>query len=154
MVGGATPCKARASEEPRGWCVIATADIAEREVILRIEGRVVDRPSKYTVQIGECSHVEPWVGRMAAGEGSPVWPYLNHSCDPNAHVKGRELVSLRAISRGESITFDYNTTEDDIATPFVCSCGACGGRVIRGFRHLSAEDRGAIASRVAAYLRP
>lgn len=147
------PRKARVSEDSRGLCAVAKERIEAREVILRIEGRVVDRPTTYSVQIGERSHIEPWGGAGAEDTKIAVWPFLNHSCDPNAGVEGQELVALRSIARGEPITFDYNTTEADIATPFVCSCGACPGRMIRGYRHLSPEEREAVASRVAAYLR-
>ena len=38
--------------------------------------------------------------------------YLNHSCDPNAGIRGeRAMTALRNISRGEEITYDYSATE-------------------------------------------
>ena len=33
--------------------------------------------------------------------------YLNHSSEPNAEFEGAELYAIRAINRGEEITFDY-----------------------------------------------
>ncbi|MCA9284052.1 MAG: hypothetical protein KDA22_02465, partial [Phycisphaerales bacterium] len=50
-------------------------------------------------------------------------------------------------------TFDYNTTEESIAVPFRCSCGCCGGRTIRGFRHLDANEQRALLPRAAEHLR-
>jgi len=48
---------------------------------------------------------------------------LNHSCDPNAGVKGQVLlVARRDILPGEEICFDYETTEIAPA-PFNCKCG-------------------------------
>lgn len=49
---------------------------------------------------------------------------FNHSCNPNIGVKGQVVVlARRAISAGEELAFDYETT--DIAPdPFNCRCGA------------------------------
>ena len=69
------------------------------------------------------------------------WRCLNHACDPNARIVGRELRALRAIRASEEITFDYETTEWDMASPFPCGCARCGGRTIRGFRHLPRDER-------------
>lgn len=39
---------------------------------------------------------------------------FNHSCDPNAYVKGKsELIAIRDILVGEEITYDYSTTMSD-----------------------------------------
>ena len=63
----------------------------------------------------------------------PVGRYVNHSCNPTAFVDREQsaLVSARDLSEGEQITFDYNSNEKNIATPFQCSCGAvsCRGRI-------------------------
>ncbi len=56
---------------------------------------------------------------------------FNHSCDPNAGVKGQiVIVARRPILQGEEICFDYDTTET-AATPFVCRCRApeCRGLI-------------------------
>lgn len=57
--------------------------------------------------------------------GNPL-VYLNHSCEPNAGVKGSvTIVSLRNIKKGEHITIDYSTTEcDELWSLEVdCECG-------------------------------
>lgn len=47
---------------------------------------------------------------------------FNHSCHPNAGVKGQiVIVARRDIRPGEEICFDYDTTEI-AAVPFVCRC--------------------------------
>jgi SET domain-containing protein len=49
---------------------------------------------------------------------------FNHSCDPNAGVKGQIiLVARRNIKAGEEICFDYDTTEIE-SVPFNCKCGS------------------------------
>lgn len=76
---------------------------------------------------------------------------FNHSCDPNAFIRGRsELVAIRDIEKGEEITYDYSTTMDDNEEKIVkagrelwtceCSCGSekCRG-VIDQFKTLPLE---------------
>ena len=56
---------------------------------------------------------------------------INHSCEPNVGVKGQIiLVARRDISRGEELTFDYDTTETE-TDPFICHCGSgqCRGTI-------------------------
>ena len=56
---------------------------------------------------------------------------FNHSCNPNVGVKGQIiLVARREISKGEELTFDYDTTET-AADPFTCQCGwqECRGTI-------------------------
>jgi hypothetical protein len=52
------------------------------------------------------------------------------------------VISLKPVSFGQDITFNYNTTEFDMAEPFACRCGSagCTGQV-QGFRHLPDEER-------------
>jgi len=89
------------------------------------------------------------IGTTAAGArifSSSLTPddldnFICHSCDPNCDiVVGKDLaaalVARRQIEPGESITFDYDTTEDDLRGDrggFDCECGAaiCRG-VIAG----------------------
>lgn len=52
---------------------------------------------------------------------------FNHSCNPNAGVKGQMLlIARRNISSGEEICFDYETTEQGKVDglPFRCHCGS------------------------------
>jgi len=66
--------------------------------------------------------------------------YLCHSCAPNCHFRiGADLacglIASRDIAAGESINFDYDTTEDDLTGErggFECHCGAanCRGMVL------------------------
>ena len=53
-----------------------------------------------------------------------IGKYLNHSCDPNTALdkSTHKMNSLREIKANEPITFDYNDTEYDMASPFYCNC--------------------------------
>lgn len=136
------------------YSVQAHAACAAGETLLHVDGQVVDRPSRYSIQIGVDEHVDPpLVGTLEDDMDRHVWRFLNHSCEPNATLRGRRLVALRAIARFEEITFDYNTNEFDMACPFPCACGAptCLG-IIRGYRHLSQAQRERIAPLAAPHL--
>ncbi len=51
--------------------------------------------------------------------------FFNHSCAPNAGIKGHiMMVALRAIRAGEEVTYDYCMTDADFNYRFRCSCGA------------------------------
>lgn len=56
---------------------------------------------------------------------------INHSCNPNAGVKGQIIfIARKAIKKDEEICFDYETTEMQ-DTNFVCQCGSkkCRGKI-------------------------
>lgn len=70
--------------------------------------------------------------------------YGNHSCTPNAGVTpGLRLVAIKAIRKGQEITYDYSTTMDRwTECSFRCACvsPACR-RIIRGYSKLRAALR-------------
>lgn len=147
----------RVRVERRGACLstVAAADLAEGTGILFVDGDVVECPDRYSVQIGPNQHVGAGdVGETDGSSGRRPWRFLNHSCRPNAVLRGRVLVALRAIAAGEDVTFDYEANEYAMAEPFLCNCGApaCRGW-IRGYRHLSPEQRRSLAPLVAPWLR-
>ena len=61
-------------------------------------------------------------------------------------VRGRDFIALTCIDPWNQITFNYNTTEWDMAEPFDCRCGteSCVS-VVRGYRWLDADARARIA---------
>jgi hypothetical protein len=124
------------------------------DAVLRLDGVVVDRPSRHSVQIDVDRHLEkpPQVIGVAELDMCP-WRFLEHSCDPNAAFRGRQLIALRRIEPYEAVTFDYLTQEYDMASPFGCSCGSphCIGEV-RGFRHLSPAHRERLLPNLAPHI--
>lgn len=50
--------------------------------------------------------------------------FFNHSCDPNAGIKGHIImVAMRNIKPGEEITYDYAMTDVGLNYRFRCKCG-------------------------------
>ncbi len=130
----------RASGEYR---LVAIRPITAVERLFAIEGELANRPSRYSVQIGVNLHIDLGSGHSAEEIlDRYFWRFMNHSCDPNALIRGREVIAWRDIEPWEAVTFNYNTTEWDMAEPFTCRCGSpdCLG-TIRGFKHLTPTQR-------------
>lgn len=102
----------------QGVGVFLKSPVKKGEVLFKLEGDIIDHPTRTSVQIGEHLHIED----KLAG-------HLNHHCTPNARVnrQTREFISLRDMKAGEEMMFDYNQNEDSLASPFECVC--CGKRI-------------------------
>jgi hypothetical protein len=92
----------------------------------------------------------PYIGRtwltvgefewLAPPRNSPGW-YINHSCNPNAGIRGSiHVVAMQDIYAGEEITMDYSTTESDEDWHLICHCESknCRG-IIRSYEFLPPE---------------
>jgi hypothetical protein len=138
------------------WHILALQSFVEGEEILALDGELVSRPSRYSVQVDDALHVEIPAAESAdlehVFEAYP-WRFLNHSCAPSARVEGRALLALRDLAAWEEVTFDYNTTEYRMASPFVCRCGHCGGRKIGGFARLARAEQERLRPNLAPHLR-
>lgn len=53
---------------------------------------------------------------------SPLGWSLNHSCNANAYIKGREIFALKNIKKNEETTIDYSTTNVDEKWKMYCHC--------------------------------
>lgn len=135
--------KIEIQEKDGGKGVFAREEIAAHSVI-KLKGAISGHPNMYSIQLGEGKHLSLPPDQDVTQSNDFFWKYLNHSCQPNGEINTAELTfrPLRKINRGEELTFNYLTTEYDMAAPFVCHCGAayCFG-LIRGYKHLSAEQQ-------------
>jgi len=137
--------------------LFAVGSFAPGVPVISISGEVTSRPTRYSIQIGRSRHIDiPGAAALSPSRLRALYPwrFLNHSCRPNAVLRGREFVALRPIEPGDEVTFDYNTTEYEMAEPFTCECGACDGRLVGGFVRLSPAERTRLAPFVAPHLRP
>jgi SET domain-containing protein len=130
-----------------GLGVFVVEAISAGEVLMAIAEVFVEQRAQHTIQIDEHRH--------QAGTGE-IDDYLNHSCDPNcALIFDRlELVALRPLAAGEELSFNYLSSEWDMAAPFRCGCGAADCmRSIAGFRWLKPAEQDALAPLASPYLR-
>ena len=87
------------------------------EVILLLKGNWFKEPTRTSIQVGKDKHIENYEGG-----------HINHHCNPSANiiiipdVEPAIVVANKTIFKGKEITFDYETTEVDMAEPFKCEC--------------------------------
>lgn len=145
-----SPIAVRVDRDPGGHRRLSTArPVPAGEIVAAVPGIIRDRPSRYSIQVGERRHLD---------ELGPV-EATNHACDPAAFIHvaedGRvDLVALRDLAAGDEVTIDYCATEWDMTVPFACDCGSddCYG-IIRGFRHLDPARRAALLPILSPHLR-
>ncbi|WP_205863057.1 SET domain-containing protein-lysine N-methyltransferase [Planosporangium thailandense] len=122
--------------------------------LFAIDGELTDTPNRYTVQVGHALHVDlPESYGLELILDRFFWRFMNHSCEPTAVVRGREVLALKPLQPWQEITFHYNTTEYQMAEPFDCRCGSsrCEG-TIQGFRYLSRSERERLRPWLSAHL--
>ncbi len=134
--------------------LVATGLIQPGEFIMLIQGELTNQPSRFTVQIDRGVHIDvPVDAGLERRLDHYRWCFLNHSCDPSTVIRGREVFARRRIKAWDELTFDYDSTEYNMAEPFPCRCGSprCRG-VIRGYRHLTTLQRRRLQPYVAHFL--
>lgn len=120
--------QARSNVIIKGSClggkgVFAARSIKKGGKIFRFSDRlirIVHKPGCHCSVCKRCINIKEdmWLYPM---KGSPGWN-LNHSCSPNAYIKGRDIRASRGISAGEEVTIDYSTTNVDTKWGMECNC--------------------------------
>jgi hypothetical protein len=122
--------------------------IKQDSVIFQLKGNISARPSKYTIQLGSNEHLNFPAIRRPNDDLNYCWQYLNHCCEPNGYMNTTERTfrALRDIAPGEEISFNYLSTESEMAEPFNCLCGSanCFG-FIQGRNFLTLEQANRLA---------
>jgi hypothetical protein len=130
-----------------GHGVFAAREFKPDEEIFVFDAIFVTAPDKYTIQVDEAKHLNTQ---------SHIGVLLSHSCAPNTRFCGRQLgiFAIAPIETGEELTFNYLSTEWDMAAPFDCRCGSklCQG-TISGFRYLSPADQRTLEPHALPYLK-
>jgi hypothetical protein len=134
--------------------LVAVEPVDENMHLFRLEGELTSTPTRYTVQIDDSTHIDlPGECRFEDVLDRLFWRFMNHSCEPNTVIRGRDVISLKRIEPWQEINFHYATTEYSMAEPFECRCGSsrCEG-VIRGFQYLSVAGREQLRPLLSPYL--
>ncbi|MCO6500381.1 MAG: SET domain-containing protein-lysine N-methyltransferase [Vicingus serpentipes] len=132
--------------------LITNRELIKEEIILNFKGDITSQPSKYSIQIGKNEHLD--VPERKMGTPDYYWAFLNHSCAPNTYIKNKRLIALTDIPAGTELTFNYNTTEYDMATPFTCNCQDQNClKEIKGYKYLTNSEKEAIKNYTASYLK-
>jgi uncharacterized protein len=131
--------KAAVGNSPiHGRGLFAIEDFIPGEIVCVKGGYILNK-----AELGEVSEVlgpaeiqiadDLFIGPRHPGEREGGMIFSNHSCDPNIGVQGQIVfIALRQIAKGDELTHDWATTDDDDYT-LTCHCGARGCRgVITG----------------------
>lgn len=120
--------------------LLAAISLRCAEPIFAVHGSVVRLPYDNNFHLGD-----RWMGfgpgRWIVPTADCPWRYINHSCEPNSGLTGRTVVALRRICKGEEITIDYSTTEEDPFWRMSCSCGSLRCRKLIGGIHTLPRSR-------------
>lgn len=92
--------------------LFATQSYESGEVIHRLSGTELEYPTRESIHVGGNVHIV-----------DPYGQFINHSFEPSCAIVGRFVVTLHGIVQGEEITFNYNSTEIDMASPFFTKDG-------------------------------
>lgn len=137
-----------------GQGLFTLMEINKNKIIAEVKGRMIygdltNIHNPYALQLDFNKYIIP----------NNITRYINHSCNPNCKIeisnKKVYLKSIRNISAGEELTYDYNTTEYDMGIDqFECQCGSnnCIGKV-KGFRYLPLQRRLMLRDYLLPYLK-
>lgn len=69
--------------------------------------------------------------------------YLNHSCNPNAGIKGKNtIIAMRPMQKGEEVLIDYALNEIHPIWHMICKCGSKNCRkVVKPYQDLSSQRK-------------
>jgi hypothetical protein len=135
--------------------LVAIRPIAAGTKIFMVIGRDTPTPTRHSIQVARDVHVDQDDAHdPAEAMRRYFWRFMDHACDPNTVIRGRSVIARRDIASGETVSFNYNTTEYELAEPFRCRCESalCIG-LVRGARHLTPGQRALIEDLLAEYLR-
>ena len=117
--------------------LIAKEPVKKNHIIVKTKGKIINHQTRTSFQIGKKKHLEC----------EPI-KFINHSCNPNTYFDFRDL-TLKNIKKDEELTFNYLSTEYDLAHKFKCKSRGCFG-YIKGFKYLTPEER----KRVKPFISP
>jgi hypothetical protein len=121
--------------ECTGRGIFALSDIKKDEHIFTFSGAIIKdkeyaRKLGCTLQVGSDAWIEP--------QHNSIGRYINHSCSPNAGIKGRrQICAIKDIRKGAEITIDYSITDNDPLWKMKCKCRSKNCRkIIRSIQFL------------------
>ena len=126
---GVMPCR-------EGMGVFVQQWIPANTRILEFTGKRADRETinKCALKGGSDSFLQVGENEFIGSSGR-LDDYVNHSCEPNCGLEFEDghiyLKSIKVITRGSEITYDYATSQFVFPMRFSCKCGSmdCRGEI-------------------------
>ncbi|MFA6924085.1 MAG: SET domain-containing protein [Bacteroidales bacterium] len=141
----------------KSFGIYSTSEILKDEIIFKVERiKIIENPTRYSLQIDVGKHVEVHEKIEISDNLDSLWQYMNHACEPNCYFKTEDMTfrAKHKIAEEEHLTFNYLTTEYDMAAPFKCDCKSenCFG-FIKGFKYLNVEQKLKLINSCAKHLK-
>jgi hypothetical protein len=95
----------------RDLVYVGENQLKANDVVLELKGEILQSPTRESIQLGPNQHIFDKTGQ-----------FINHACNPTCKIVGRTVVVIDKLSKGDSVTFDYNSNEDVVSFPFYCNC--------------------------------
>ena len=94
----------------------ATKKYEKGETVFTLTGQEFSYPTRETIYVGNNTHIYDQHGI-----------FMNHSFTPTTFIRLYEVVAENDINVDDELTFDYNKSELNMATPFVVNgINVCG----------------------------
>ena len=132
----------KSSMEGRGIFARTNIKKGERLAIFGGDIMLIDEVKELPEELrGYAMQIEErFVMGMRRAQKAEATDFFNHSCDPNAGLKGQIfLVAMRNIRKDAEVTFDYamvvsKSVGSDVVFEMDCRCGArsCRRRITEG----------------------
>ncbi len=109
--------------EDSGEGIISRVSFKPGEIVFRFAGVLMQDMTLHTLQLSPGNHLHDpfFMGKVL------------HSCDPNmiCDMSTQTFTAVKEIRKGDFLTMDYETTEDELYRSFDCCCGApnCRGHI-------------------------
>ena len=92
----------------KGKGLFSTKEYFSGEIVFTLSGDILDRPTKYSIHIGNNRHIMDTYG-----------VYMNHSFTPTTEISGVNVIALQDIEINDELNFNYNHSELKMAYPFI-----------------------------------
>lgn len=113
-------------DEREGHHVFARRSIEPGEIVFRLPKVFTDIRGRHSIEVGPDRH---------QAFTDDLDDYINHSCDPNLELTVLDADSneygfraIKPIGPGVEVSWDYETFETSLSSPFPCTCGAANCR--------------------------
>lgn len=127
----------------------------EGTVLGTATGNTSGFPDQHSIQVDENMHLS------VKGSGLEL---VSHACNPNCVLKVKHnesineyaisLIVKRNIKPGETLSWDYETTEYELSHPFECCCGDSSCRHwIRGYRFWPSDQKVSRMNELSPFLQ-
>jgi tyrocidine synthetase-3 len=108
-----------------GEGIIALTNFSAGEIVFKFTGVLLNEITLHTLQLQKGYHIHDpfFMGKVL------------HSCNPNMQcdMATQTFSAIKEIKKGDFLTMDYESTEDELFNSFECKCGSLNcKKIIRG----------------------